>query len=595
MKREILILLTAGIAAQANAGGVFELVAVEPGPYVAGQTVTVEVWLHNEETFGIDLRLVGLDIQGLRARLFAGGDFVNSSGTMVNHVAKLSGGSWTPLDTGLDGPVFALQSCTVGLGTTLYAGGRVWGATDWEATVNRLEAGWWTEIGRGSSGRTLSFLFLNDASGDWLNAGGYLWDFAGVGAYGIARWNGNEWSAVEGLNGSVRDMVIFDDGTGPSLHVAGNFPNPIPPNSNVALRGVAKWTGAAWAPLGGGMMTGYEEWAINALAVFDDGSGPALYAAGDFRDVYLPETDELMQVNNIAKWEGLSWTPVGGGTTPGSPAPIFDMVVHDDGVGPALYVGGRFTNAGGVEVNNIARWDGGAWSDVAGGVTGGGNAEVRTLAVLDGGFGPVLFAGGRFTNAGGVPVANVATWNGTNWSPVGAGFDDTVRALAVHETHGDPNLIIEGFFQFDFSTLSDGGAMNAVFPELPGPLLIYTGQDPIPGSILHLPAGGSLRIGTMEVVTPTTPGPYRLDVASAYGPRGGSILAFGFGTPDDPYTDWLAAEGELTGNPIPLVVQGGTIPATSAWGVVVTTLLLTSAGTVVLTRRRHSAVVREVT
>ena len=35
--------------------------------------------------------------------------------------------------------------------------------------------------------------------------------------------------------------------------------------------------------------------------------------------------------------------------------------VFDDGSGPALYVGGRFLTASGVTVNNIAKWDGASW------------------------------------------------------------------------------------------------------------------------------------------------------------------------------------------------------------------------------------------
>src|SRR3990167_7030801 len=126
MRRTLVALTLLGAVARALAGGVFELMPSQPGPYVAGQVVTAEVWLHNEETFGIDLRLLGLDIQGLRGRLFAGGEFINSGGTTVNHVAKLSGELWTPLDVGLPGPVFGLGSCSVGLGTTLYTGGHVW-------------------------------------------------------------------------------------------------------------------------------------------------------------------------------------------------------------------------------------------------------------------------------------------------------------------------------------------------------------------------------------------------------------------------------------------------------------------------------------
>ncbi len=283
---------------------------------------------------------------------------------------------------------------------------------------------------------------------------------------------------MPGLQGSVRDMVIFDDGTGPALYAGGDIVTMMPSSPPyVMLWRMARWTGTSWARLGGGMGNGYSSSAgVNALAVFNDGIGSALYAAGDFRDIQLPETNGLLQVNNIAQWDGTAWSPVGGGTTPNTLAPIYDMVVFDDGAGAALYIGGDFTAAGGVGVNNIARWNGTSWSEVGGGVTGDASAVVNVLTVLDDGTGPALYAGGRFTNAGGVSVSNIARWDGTNWTAVGAGFDDTVRALAVHEATGDPNLIIQGGFQFDFRSLTDGGAQYALFPELPGPLLIYVGD-----------------------------------------------------------------------------------------------------------------------
>ncbi len=593
MKRKTIALIMLGAAARVDAGAAFELLPDQAGPYSPGQSVSVEVWLHNEESFDFDLRLLALDVHGLRARLFAGGDFLTSDDVTVNHVAKLSGGSWMAIDAGLEGPVYALESCSLNGGTTLYAGGKVWGVSDFEATVYRLETGWWSEIGRASSDRVLSLGCWNEGSGNRLYAGGYIWQMEGLPIYDVARWDGNEWSAMQNLAGSVRDMVTFDDGTGATLYVVGSFNSPMPPDHDTALLRVAKWTYTGWAPLGGGFKFGYNEWAANALAVFDDGGGPAVYAAGDFRDVYIPETNSLLHVNNIAKWNGIAWYPVGGGTTPNTAAPIYDMEVFDNGNGPELYIGGDFTTAGGVSVNNIARWDGVAWYDVGGGVTGTAEADVHALTVLDGGYGPALYAGGLFTDAGGVSVSNIAKWDGINWSPVGAGFDDTVRALAIHEATGDPNLVIEGQFQFDFSTLADGGAEYVAFPQLPGPLLVYGGSSPVSGSILHLPPAGSLRLGEMEVVMPITPGKYKLDVASPYGPRGGSLVAFGFGGPDDPYTDWLAESGELTGDPASFVVAAGPpvdIPVVSQWGMIVMTLLLLVVATLEMTQRQQRAV-----
>ena len=46
------------------------------------------------------------------------------------------------------------------------------------------------------------------------------------------------------------------------------------------------------------------------------------------------------------------------------------MAVFDDGTGPALYVGGMFTAAGGAPASRIARWDGIVWSALGDGLNG---------------------------------------------------------------------------------------------------------------------------------------------------------------------------------------------------------------------------------
>ena len=46
---------------------------------------------------------------------------------------------------------------------------------------------------------------------------------------------------------------------------------------------------------------------VRALEVFDDGTGPALYVAGDINYA------GAVAVNNIARWDGSDWTPVGVG------------------------------------------------------------------------------------------------------------------------------------------------------------------------------------------------------------------------------------------------------------------------------------------
>src|ERR1051326_5807226 len=62
--------------------------------------------------------------------------------------------------------------------------------------------------------------------------------------------------------------------------------------------------------------------------------------------------------------------------------------------GSNVYAGGTFTNAGGIAANHMARWDGSSWSAIGSGM----NAEVKALAVSGGD----PYAGGSFTNAGGL-------------------------------------------------------------------------------------------------------------------------------------------------------------------------------------------------
>jgi hypothetical protein len=58
---------------------------------------------------------------------------------------------------------------------------------------------------------------------------------------------------------------------------------------------------------------------------------------------------------------------------------------------------------------------------------GGVNPFVSALAVS----GNTLYAGGTFTNAGGVSANFIAQWNGNNWSALGSGMNGSVEALAV--------------------------------------------------------------------------------------------------------------------------------------------------------------------
>jgi hypothetical protein len=96
---------------------------------------------------------------------------------------------------------------------------------------------------------------------------------------------------------------------------------------------------------------------VRAFCVFDDGSGSALYAGGQFT---IAGSEPA---NCVAKWNGKQWLALGlgmGGPNPG----VYALTTFDDGRGPALYAGGSFISAGGGASANVARWGcQTAWAD----------------------------------------------------------------------------------------------------------------------------------------------------------------------------------------------------------------------------------------
>lgn len=247
-----------------------------------------------------------------------------------------------------------------------------------------------------------------------------------------------EWSAVgSGINGTVEALATFDDGSGPALYAGGNFTTA----GGTPASYIAKWNGSGWSSVGSGTNV-----TITCLTVFNDGNGPALIAGGAFIQA------GGVAVNYIAKWDGSSWSPLGSGLNNWP----FALAVFDDGSGPALYVGGRFTQAGGNPAIGIARWDGTSWSSVGSGISGGFGV-VYALTELDDGSGPKLYAGGSFEQAGESPALNIAKWDGTSWLPLGSGLNSSVFAMASFDDGSGPSLYAGGQFN-----LAGGVAANRI-------------------------------------------------------------------------------------------------------------------------------------
>jgi hypothetical protein len=341
---------------------------------------------------------------------------------------------WTALPGGgPQGEVNALRWFDDGAGPALYAAG------DFASPINspnitRWRAGVWEPVATGRPGEVLDLVTFNNGAGTRLYTAGFSGVFPGE---NMSRWDNGSWSWFHTPGSWIGSAVSFDAGSGPRLIVSGAiFIQP-------GMGYIAQWDGSAWSAVGGGVDT-----IVWDYVEHDDGRGRALFMIGDMRTV------GGTVANGVARWDGQAWGTLGSGFTVGLSGAGLGRcgAVFDDGSGPALFVGGRFTSPGGVQCRNIAKWTGTSWQPLGSGVDGGNPnaASVRALAPFDDGHGVGLVAAGTFTTAGGLPAAHIAMWRHGQWTTLAGGIDGPVSALAVVDIDGPgpeaPTLFAGGLF-----------------------------------------------------------------------------------------------------------------------------------------------------
>ncbi|MDO7849557.1 hypothetical protein Q5H92_24555 [Hymenobacter sp. M29] len=413
--------------------------------------------------------------------VYAGGTFSQAGGVAANNIAKWNGTAWSGLGAGVNGAVSTLAvagsgDVYVGGSFTQAGGGAASNVARWNGTA-------WSPLGTGLDAPVRVLLVAGN--GD-VYAGGNFTQAGGVAANYVARWNGTAWSRLgtgAGLNNAVSALVLASNGdvyaggffikadgipasamavwngtawsslglgTGNGVYggvyavaVAGNgdvyVGGSFTQVGSVAANNIAKWNGTAWSPLGTGTAYGSSLGNILALALASNGD---LYVGGNITQA------GGVAAYFVAKWNGTAWSPLGAGMAPLNTAgAVLALAVAGNG---DVYAGGRFTQAGGVTANRVAKWNGSVWSALGTGFADR-NDVVNALAIASNGD---VYAGGSFTQTGGVTTANVAKWNGTAWSPLGAGVNATVWALA---TAGNGDVYAGGQF-----TAAGGGAANAI-------------------------------------------------------------------------------------------------------------------------------------
>jgi hypothetical protein len=387
--------------------------------------------------------------------LYAAGDFTQAGSQAAFRVARWTGSGWEPAGLpGFDAPVFALLSHE----GYLWAGG-LFSEADLQPArrVARWDGFGWSPAGSGFD----DFVWdLTGIDGGVVAAGAFRRDGSlSRDLLRVARWGTFGWEPMgAGFDATVWALASPAE----RVEAGGSF---VASGSNQILR-LAEWDGQFWLGEGAGA-----DGPVRGFARLQD----HLWMFGKFDLAGGTASPRLVE------WNGSAWRP-GPGTIP---LARVDAITEQDG--DLLIAGkpGPFVSSG----NCSRRWSGSAWLSVGGPLVSipGQDVVARDIIVYQGEvwicgrfrqpspgiarLGPgnmwepapggefdiatdesiwkmmewngLLLVAGDFRENDGVPLGRIAAWNGTEWLPLGEGFDDRVRALTVH----DGDLHAGGLFE----------------------------------------------------------------------------------------------------------------------------------------------------
>lgn len=282
----------------------------------------------------------------------------------------------------------------------------------------------------------------------------------------LASGSWDERFTLAGLTGRdgfapiVRDVTLDTDG---SVLVAGYFRWA----DGDPLEGLARWDAGQWTlprdtwdgvPMPGEGFSAVTVDAEGTLAAATTdltlaGNGEFWLDVGDGPDVIGQYTglvrrlawvgDELWAVGNfqiaagpagLARWDGTEWLPAPDGPPNG---PVYDLLA--DGAG-GLYLGGAFTQIGGIPTNAVAHWDGAAWTPMSMPVEG----RVYALELDDT---STLFAGGSFFYDDSPEYGSLARWTGGAWEIESGGVAQGPAFGVVSDLmYQDGSMLVAGCF-----------------------------------------------------------------------------------------------------------------------------------------------------
>jgi alpha-tubulin suppressor-like RCC1 family protein len=302
----------------------------------------------------------------------------------------------------------------------VYVGGSFTSVGSPGMTANRI-AKWnsvtstWTNIG---SLNALSYSITGDASGR-IYVGGDFTSVTDVNlvtttANYIMRYNPstNNWSSLSsnlsgGASPRIRALKIDASGI---LYVGGNFSVLI--GSVTRLQVVSyNINTATWIHMSGGCNTGTY---VSDFAI--DNSAGVVYAIGNFGNTFADNgTTVIANTAGIARWTKSppAWSAIIGSTGSGGLTAAGLCAALDSSRN--LYIAGDFGSVQGTIANQVAKWDGSSWSALGGGITTAGIVYCAEMDPCNN-----LLCGGSFStidNAN-IPAGNYGVYNTTTstWS-----------------------------------------------------------------------------------------------------------------------------------------------------------------------------------
>lgn len=337
---------------------------------------------------------------GTGESLYATGSFSIPGVSGGSNIARWDGTSWVAVSGGL---VSNYSNTIAVYQGNLFAGGYFNSASgvSGSAKLAMYDGSAWSSMGAQLDSFLSSVWAMtahDDGSGDALIVAGNYLDIGGnAGMNHICKWDGVGYSALGGTIGGavpliVLDVLSADLGGGAMLYAGGRFLT----IDSVSTANIAQWDGSVWSPLGGGLTRTSGFGQVFHMTPWDDGTGMAMYVGGSFN-----RADGSVEVANVAKWDGSVWSTMGDGFN----SAVQELTVFDDGSGEALYAMGNFVTSGTTAVEHIAKWTGSAWEAVGGGADG----NVFGAFVFDAGEGEALIMGGGFDTVDGMGAHHVVS------------------------------------------------------------------------------------------------------------------------------------------------------------------------------------------